>query len=183
MAYVRQSALLLCHQFTWPGKKLLFMGCEFAQRREWDHDRALDWDLLRHASHGGIRNLVGDLNRLYRDFSALNDDGPGGFEWLDCNDHLQSVVSFLRGRGPERLVVVFNFTPVPRQGYRIGVPAAGYYRELFNSDAHHYGGSNLGNLGRIRAEKVSWMGQPNSLELTLPPLGALLLAHEPDQAG
>jgi 1,4-alpha-glucan branching enzyme len=175
--------LLLGHQFTWPGRKLLFMGCEFGQRREWDHDRELDWQLLRHASHQGISNLVGDLNRLYRDYAALNDDSPDGFAWLDCNDHLQSVVSFLRGRGSERIVVVFNFTPVPRYGYRIGVPAPGCYRELLNSDAHHYGGSNLGNLGAIRTEQRPWMDQPQSVELTLPPLAVLVLAHDPVQSG
>jgi 1,4-alpha-glucan branching enzyme len=175
--------LLFCHQFSWPGKKLLFMGSEFAQRREWDHDRQLDWTLLEHASHRGIRDLVGDLNRLYRDLPALNDDGPGGFEWLDCNDHQQSVISFMRGRGQQRLVVVLNFTPVPRHGYRIGVPTPGVYRELLNSDAERYGGSNLGNLGLIRSDDRPWMNQAQSLALTLPPLGALVLALQPDQSG
>jgi 1,4-alpha-glucan branching enzyme len=169
--------LLLCHQFTWPGRKLLFMGGEFAQRREWDHDRQLDWDLLRHASHRGILNLVGDLNRLYREHAALHDDSPGGFDWLDCNDHLQSVISFLRGRDGVRVIVVFNFTPLPRLGYRIGVPVRGRYRELLNSDADHYGGTNQGNLGVIDTDDRPWMGQPHSLELTLPPLGALVLAQ------
>jgi 1,4-alpha-glucan branching enzyme len=175
--------LLFCHQFSWPGKKLLFMGSEFAQRREWDHDRQLDWTLLEHASHRGIRDLVGDLNRLYRDLPALNDDGPGGFEWLDCNDHQQSVISFMRGCGQQRLVVVLNFTPVPRHGYRIGVPTPGVYRELLNSDAERYGGSNLGNLGLIRSDDRPWMNQAQSLALTLPPLGALVLALQPDQSG
>jgi 1,4-alpha-glucan branching enzyme len=175
--------LLFCHQFTWPGKKLLFMGGEFAQRREWDHDQELDWDLLRYDSHRGIRNLVGDLNRLYREEPALNDDGPGGFEWLDCNDTQQSVVSFVRGRAARRLVVAFNFTPLPRREYRIGVPCGGLWHELLDSDAAHYGGSNVGNLGRVRAEHGAWMGQPFSLVLTLPPLGALILGCEADLAG
>ncbi|MBX3706654.1 MAG: 1,4-alpha-glucan branching protein GlgB [Pseudomonadales bacterium] len=172
--------LLYCHQFTWPGRKLVFMGSELAQRREWDHDRELDWELARFPEHRGIGDLLRDLNELYRREPALHDDDPEGFAWIDCNDHQQSVISFLRGRGEARLVVILNFTPVPRRQYRIGVPAAGPYRELLNSDAAYYGGSNLGNLGRIEALPVAWMDQPASLTLSLPPLGALILAHQPD---
>jgi 1,4-alpha-glucan branching enzyme len=167
--------LLYCHQFTWPGKKLLFMGAEFAQRREWDHDRELDWHLLADENHRGVSVLIGDLNRLYRGRAALNADGPDGFAWLDCNDSTQSVISYLRGYGDARLIVVLNFTPVPRTGYRIGVPEPGIYGELLNSDASRYGGTNLGNLGQVRAQSQPCMGRPWSLSLTLPPLGAVVL--------
>jgi 1,4-alpha-glucan branching enzyme len=170
--------LLYCYQFTYPGKKLLFMGQEFAQRDEWNHDRALDWHLLEHASHRGVSDLLRDLNALYRRHSALNADGAGGFEWIDCHDAPQSVVSYLRRSGDSWVLVVLNFTPVPRHGYRLGVPAAGRYRELLNSDAQRYGGSNLGNLGAVPSEAVAHMGRPHSLVLTLPPLAALVLGLE-----
>ncbi len=169
--------LLYSYLFTHPGKKLMFMGCEFAQGREWSFNRALDWDLLERAQHRGILNLVGDLNRLYRSHAALHrfDFEASGFEWIDCNDASQSVLSFVRRSGEEFLVVVLNFTPVPRSGYRVGVPQAGGYRELFNSDSEFYGGSNLGNGGGLLADDVPWMGRAASLVLTLPPLGAIIL--------
>jgi 1,4-alpha-glucan branching enzyme len=170
--------LLFCYQFSWPGKKLLFMGSEFAQRAEWNHDRELDWWLLEHGPHRGICNLLGDLNRLYRTEPGLNADDPDGFAWLDCNDTTQSTLSYLRGHRHARLLVILNFTPVPRHGYRIGVPGIGRYRELLNSDAAHYGGSNVGNLGGLQATAEPWMGWPASLTLTLPPLAALILAPE-----
>jgi 1,4-alpha-glucan branching enzyme len=170
--------LLYCYQFTYPGKKLIFMGQEFGQRDEWNHDRPLDWHLLDFASHRGVSDLLRDLNALYRREGALNADGPGGFEWIDCHDAPQSVLSYLRRSNDAWLVVVLNFTPLPRHGYRLGVPAAGRYRELLNSDAQRYGGANLGNLGAVSSEAVAHMGRAHSLVLTLPPLAALVLALE-----
>jgi 1,4-alpha-glucan branching enzyme len=156
------------------------MGGEFGQTREWGHDRSLDWHLLAEGPyHRGLQHLVRDLNRLYRSQPALYqvDDEPAGFEWMDCHDAEQSVVSFVR-RARDRsdfVLVVINFTPVPRHGYRVGVPTAGYYRELLNSDAAAYGGSNLGNGGGLWTESTPWQGQPCSLSLTVPPLAGLVL--------
>jgi 1,4-alpha-glucan branching enzyme len=163
-----------------PGKKLLFMGGEFGQTREWNHDESLDWHLLgMGAYHEGLRRLVQDLNRLYRSEPALYhlDFEPAGFEWMDCSDWEQSVVAFVRrAKDPADFVLfVSNFTPVPRSGYRVGVPAPGFYRELLNTDAAGYGGSNLGNAGGVRAEPAPWKGQAHSLALTLPPLATLVL--------
>ena len=162
-----------------PGKKLLFMGGEFGQAREWNHDASLDWHLLDDPPHRGVQRLVRDLNRLYRATPALHerDFEPEGFEWIDGNDRQQSVISFIRRArdGADFVVVVCNFTPVPRHGYRIGVPAPGPYRELLNSDAGVYGGSGLGNRGRVVAENVPCHGRPHSLGLELPPLGAVVL--------
>jgi 1,4-alpha-glucan branching enzyme len=170
------------YAFMWghPGKKLLFMGNEIGQRREWHHDRSLDWHLLGEGPyHRGLQRLVRDLNRLYRRESALHelDADPAGFAWIDCTDWEQSVVSFVRrARDAEDFVlVVCSFTPVPRHAYRVGVPASGYYQELLNSDAGVYGGSNLGNEGGAWAEPTPWQGQPHSLTLTLPPLAVLML--------
>ena len=170
--------LLFSYQFTYPGKKLLFMGDEFAMPGEWSHDTELPWGLLSQPGHRGIRDLVRDLNRLYISEPALHaaDFSADGFEWIDCHDALQSVVSYLRRGGGQESLVILNFTPVVREGYRLGVPVSGRYRELFNSDAAGYGGSNVGNLGGVTAEAVPWMGRPWSLSLTLPPLGALVLA-------
>jgi 1,4-alpha-glucan branching enzyme len=163
-----------------PGKKLLFMGCEFGQTREWHHDRSLDWHLLTMGPfHAGLMALVRDLNYLYRTEPALHqvDFEPAGFHWIDCADSDQSVVSFVRrARDPGDFVLfVLNLTPVPRQRYRVGTPVPGYYRELLNTDAGAYGGSNLGNGGGVMAEDLAWQGQPHSLVLTLPPLAALVL--------
>jgi 1,4-alpha-glucan branching enzyme len=171
--------LLYAYQYAHPGKKLLFMGQEFAQRDEWTEKHSLDWHLLRHASHRGIQHLVADLNHFYAAEPALHEvdfDWPG-FEWIDANDGDNSVLSFIRrGRTPgDFLVVVLNATPVVRQKYRIGVPEAGAYREVLNSDAERYGGSNVGNLGNVHAEKIPHLGRPYSLELTLPPLAAVYL--------
>ena len=167
-----------------PGKKLLFMGGEIGQRREWHHDRSLDWHLLGEGPyHRGLQRLVRDLNGLYRRERALHelDADPAGFAWIDCADWEQSVVSFVRrARDAEDFVlVVCNFTPVPRHGYRVGVPRPGYYRELLNSDAGEYGGSNLGNAGGAWAEPTPWQGQPHLLVLTLPPLAVLMLKLSP----
>ena len=168
--------LLFSYQLTYPGKKLLFMGGEFAMPGEWTHDRELPWALLQEPRHAGVRDLVRDLNRLYVSEQAFHacDFGQEGFEWVDCHDSLQSVVSYLRIGAGEQLLVILNFTPVVRSAYRIGVPNAGPYTELFNSDAASYGGSNVGNQGGVVAEASPWMGRPYSLSLTLPPLGALV---------
>jgi 1,4-alpha-glucan branching enzyme len=166
--------LLYGYMFAQPGKKLLFMGDEFAQVREWTHDASLEWHVLEYAVHAGVRRWVEQLNRVYRAEPALHEleIDPAGFEWVDCNDARSSVVSLLRkGRRPEdTILVVCNFTPVPRHGYRIGVPRGGVWRELLNSDAVDYGGSGIGNWGAKEAEPVSAHGRPYSLSLTLPPL-------------
>ena len=168
--------------FGHPGKKLMFMGDEIAQAREWDHDRSLDWHLLADPSHQGIQRLVRDLNRLYRSEPALSegDHHEKGFTWIEPNDHSQSVVSFLRrAREPEKFVVVVcNFTPIVRNDFRVGVPAAHGYRELLNSDSQFYGGSNVGNAGFVQCETTPAHGFPCSIRLALPPLGALILGPE-----
>ncbi len=164
--------------FTYPGKKLLFMGSEFGQGREWTHDESLDWHLLDYPRHAGLRRWVQDLNHLYRSECALfeSDSDSHGFEWIDGNDRQRSVISFLRRAvSPnDELVVVCNFTPVPREGYRIGVPHEGCWQELLNSDATFYGGSGVGNLGGLKAEPEPTHGRSHSLNLTLPPLGCLI---------
>ena len=167
--------------FTYPGKKLLFMGCEFAQGGEWDQGRALDWHVLDYPLHQGVRTLVGDLNRLYRDTPALHhfDFESKGFEWVDCHDAPQSVLSYLRRSGDQFALIVLNFTPVPRKNYRIGVPAPGVYEEIFNSDSKYYGGSNTGNVA-LEAEAREWMGRPYSLNMTLPPLAGVVLVLKPE---
>ena len=169
--------LLLTYLFTYPGKKLLFMGNELANPKEWDHDTGVPFELLERPAHGGVHRLVRDLNRLYGDRPALFADEfvAHGFEWIDCHDSSQSTLSFLRrGRG-ECLVVCLNFTPVPRYGFRIGVPVAGAYREVLNSDSQCYGGSDVGNLGGADAVAEPWMGRDYSLSLTLPPLACIVL--------
>ena len=172
----------LAFMWTHPGKKLLFMGGEFGQEREWDHDRSLDWHLLDDPLHEGVRRAVRDLNRLYRSVPALHelDCEPAGFEWIEANDSDSSVLAFLRrGRDGRGLaVVVVNFTPLPRTGYRVGVPEAGRYVERFNSDAALYGGSDVGNGGGAEATDRPHHGRPFSLDLVLPPLGALVLERE-----
>ena len=171
--------LLLCYQATSPGKKLLFMGGELGQAEEWRSGEELPWHLLRWPPHRGVQALVRDLNRLHRErpeFHELDFSGDG-FSWIDCHDADQSVVSWLRlARDGSFLVVICNFTPVPRRGYRIGVPPAAEYREMLNSDSHHYGGSDTGNSGQLATEARPWMGRPASLELTVPPLAAIVLA-------
>ena len=165
--------------WTMPGKKLLFMGGEFAQEREWNHDRSLDWHLLEDPMHRGMQLLVRDLNRLYRDLPALHqlDCDQHGFEWIDCNDVEQSVFIWRRlGRGPgEEVVVAVNFTPVIRYGYRIGLSREGAWSERLNTDAAEYGGSGIGNLGQVRTQPSPWQGRPYSAALTLPPLAAVIL--------
>ena len=174
--------LLFGYHYAHPGKKLLFMGQEFAQRQEWSEERSLDWHLLQHVSHRGIQRLIGDLNKLYAAQSALHevDFNWQGFEWLDANDADNSVLSFLRrGKDPSNLLaVVVNATPVVREAYRIGVPQPGYYDEILNTDAAIYGGSNVGNLGGVLAEPILHMGRPYSITLTLPPLAVLFLKRQ-----
>ncbi len=167
------------YMYAHPGKKLMFMGAEFGQGREWNHDRGLDWHLLDHALHRGVWQFVKDLNAVYRSEPALHqrDFDSAGFQWIDCNDSDNSVVSLIRrATNPEDLVVaVLNFTPVPRHGYVIGLPRAGTYQELLNSDSSAYGGSNLGNNGLVTTDPIPAHGHPQSVRLTLPPLGFLLL--------
>ncbi len=169
--------LLYAYMYAHPGKKLLFMGAELAQRSEWQYDRAIEWDLLRYPEHRGIQRMVRDLNALYRREPALfeQDFDWRGFEWLDCNDADNSVLTFLRraSHPADCLVVAANFTPVVREQYRVGVPEPGYYSEIFNTDAQKYSGSNAGNFGGVQAQAVPWMGRPWSLCLTLPPLAAV----------
>ncbi|MBP7423868.1 MAG: 1,4-alpha-glucan branching protein GlgB, partial [Sulfuritalea sp.] len=170
--------LLLAYQFMAPGKKLQFMGAELGQPWEWRPGEELPWQLLQHRLHAGVQNLTRELNRLYVAESALHqlDFSPEGFQWIDCHDADQSVVSWLRrARDGRFAVVVLNFTPVPRQGYRLGVPRDGDYIERINTDSAHYGGSDLGNGGHVSAEARPWMGFPASVSLTLPPLAALVL--------
>lgn len=162
--------------WAYPGKKLLFMGGEFAQWAEWDADRSLDWHLLEQASHQGIRRLVRDLNNVYRHFAALHemDCEPRGFEWLCHDDVDQSVFAFVRrARDGSFVVAVCNFTPVVRHGYRLGVPAAGSYREIINTDNAVYGGSGVGN-GVVESEGLGWHGQGQSVVVSVPPLGTLM---------
>jgi len=165
--------------YSHPGKKLTFMGLEFGQAREWNYDHSLDWHLLDDPLHGGICGFVKDLNRVYGSEPSLYEVcfDPSGFEWIDCNDSENSVVSFVRHARDRNdfVVAVLNFTPVPRHGYRIGVPAPGAYTELLNSDAKAYGGSNVGNGGTVFTEAIAAHGHADSLRLTLPPLGFLLL--------
>ena len=167
------------YMYGHPGKKLLFMGCEFAQWREWNHDRSLDWHLLDDPSHAAVRRFVQDLNWHYCAEPALHqsDFDPEGFRWIDCNDNENSVVSIVRyaKNRQDFVVMVFNFTPVPRNEYRIGVPEAGFYAELLNSDASVYGGGNVGNGGGVETEPVAAHGFDQSMRLVVPPLGCLML--------
>ena len=170
--------LLFGYQYGLPGKKLLFMGSELAQRDEWDHERGLDWQLLGEPLHAGTYRWVADLNRLYREQPALHelDVDPGGFEWVLADAAEIGVLVFLRRSSLGRtILVVCNFTPVPRHNLLVGVPQGGRWRELLNSDAHEYGGSGQGNLGAVEAQPVPWRGLPRTLTLTAPPLGAVFL--------
>jgi 1,4-alpha-glucan branching enzyme len=172
---------LYAYMWAHPGKKLLFMGGELAQEQEWSHDRSLDWHLLERADHGGVQTLVRDLNRIYREEPALweADADPSGFRWLEANDASWNVLVFARfsGDGTRSLVCAGNFSPVPRHGYRVGLPHAGRWREVLNTDATGYGGSNVVN-GALEAEETAWHDQPFSVEVTLPPLGVVWLVPE-----
>ncbi len=169
--------LLYTFMYTYPGAKLLFMGSEFAQGDEWNHAQALDWYVLDYPLHQGIQQLVTDLNRLYREDTALHavNYEAHGFEWIDCHDASQSVLSYLRRDEQGFTITVMNFTPIPRHDYRIGVPTGGVYREVLNSDSEFYGGANIGNPSNLVADDIPWMNRSHSLQLTLPPLAALVL--------
>ena len=171
--------VLYGYMYGQSGKKLLFMGTEFGQIREWAHDTSLEWHVLQYRVHSGVQKWVEQLNRVYREEAGLHelDNDPAGFEWVDANDSGASVLSFLRkGKSAwDTVLVVCNFTPVPREKYVVGVPFDGYWRELLNSDAGEYGGSNVGNGGGVQAQDIPAHGRPHSLQLTLPPLSVLFL--------
>jgi 1,4-alpha-glucan branching enzyme len=174
--------LLYGFMFGHPGKKLLFMGDEFGQWSEWNHDASLEWNLLEHPSHAGLKRWVRDLNTLYRGEPLLHtmDFNSAGFEWVDCKDFQRSIISFLRrGQNPnDQLLFVCNFTPVVRQNYRVGVPREGYWKEILNSDAPLYGGSGQGNFGGLSTVPLPIHGRPFSLNMTLPPLGIVIFRPE-----
>lgn len=171
--------MLYGYQYTTPGKKLLFMGGELAQWHEWNHDSQLDWGLIGHHFHDGMKRLVHDLNRLYSSEAALHeqDVNSEGFAWIQCDDWQNSSFAFVRYAKERRelCVVVMNFTPVPRQNYRLGVPKPGFYRELLNTDSGIYGGGNVGNIGGVYSEPIESHGHAQSINITLPPLGILVL--------
>jgi 1,4-alpha-glucan branching enzyme len=175
--------LLLGYMYTQPGKKLLFMGGEIGQWREWNHEASLDWHLLEHPPHRGLQRWVRDLNTLYRGEPALHelDCEPEGFAWVDCHDSEQSTLGYRRRARSSRdeLLVACNFTPVPRHNYRLGVPHGGHWQEILNSDAPLYGGSGQGNLGGVRATPVSAHGHAHSVVVTLPPLAIVVFKGGP----
>jgi len=177
---------LLAFMWAHPGKQLLFQGSEFGQEREWSESRSLDWHLLEDPLHSGITTMVGDMNRAYRAHSALwtKDTTPEGFSWIDANDATGNVLSFLRNGvdadgNPTVLACIANFSGTPKPDYRVGLPFAGRWREVLNTDAEIYGGSGVGNLGAGEAEQTVWQGRPASAVLQLPPSGVLWLAPEP----
>jgi len=169
--------LLYCLMYTYPGKQLLFMGNEFGQGPEWNHDKSLDWHVLEYPLHKGLLHTVRDLNHLNKQHPALHfyDFEPQGFQWLDCNDAEKSVFSYQRMSDDETIIVVMNFTPVPRNDYRVGVDAAGHYTEILNTDSEYYGGSNIGNGLGCDAEKITWLDHPWSISVNLPPLAGVIL--------
>lgn len=174
--------LLLSYMYGQPGKKLLFMGGEFGQWSEWNHDSSLDWALLDSAPHSSLRLLVGDLNHLYRSEPALHDleNNPSCFEWIDSNDAEQNILSFLRKdrSGQRQIATVYNFSPVPRPNYRMGVPRKGLWKEILNSDAKLYGGSGQGNFGGLETVPIPMHGRNYSLTVNVPPLGAVFFCSE-----
>jgi len=175
--------LLFAHMYANPGKKLLFMGGELGQIREWNHDASLDWELLENPTHAGINRWMEDLNKAYRDVPAMHelDMSPEGFEWIDCCDTENSVASLLRRsktRPDEIVVVVMNFTPIPLHNYQIGVPRGGHWKEMLNSDADIYGGSGQGNMGGLDAVPIPLHARKWSVTITLPPLGAVFLISD-----
>ncbi|MEM0949429.1 MAG: 1,4-alpha-glucan branching protein GlgB [Pseudomonadota bacterium] len=180
----RFANLRAYYGFMWghPGKKLLFMGQEFAQEAEWSHDAEIDWDAAERPSHKGVQSLIRDLNRVYRETPSMHrkDAEPGGFEWIDGGDAENSALSWLRwgDDGDAPVAVISNFTPVERSDFRIGLPHAGHWEEVINTDAELYGGGNRGNMGGIQADENGWHGQPFSAHITLPPLATLILRHK-----
>jgi 1,4-alpha-glucan branching enzyme len=172
--------LLLCCMYGQPGKKLLFMGDEFGAREEWNHDGSLDWSLLNDARHSRVRLLVGDLNHLYRWEPCLHDCeySPTSFEWIDSHDADKNILSFLRkDRAGKQIAVVYNFSPIPRPNYGIGIPYRGFWRELLNSDGKQYGGSGYGNFGGVEAIPIPLHGRSHSLTISVPPLGAVFFGQ------
>ncbi|MDX2502850.1 MAG: 1,4-alpha-glucan branching protein GlgB [Gammaproteobacteria bacterium] len=169
--------LLYTFMFTYPGKKLLFMGCEFAQRAEWNFDRELEWHELESPYHRGVSDLVAQLNKLYAELPALHyyDFDSQGFDWVDCHDSAQSILIYQRNGPDDSVIVVLNFTPVVRENYRIGVPYGGHYEEILNSDSSYYNGSNIGNDDSIISEEIPWMNKKHSINITLPPLAGLII--------
>ena len=169
--------LLYTYMYTYPGTKLLFMGCEFGQWSEWAAGRSLEWHLMDFAPHQGLHGLVKDLNHCYRNMPSLYERSfrHDGFEWIDCHDSTQSIISYIRKSDEGFCIVVLNFTPIARANYRIGVPVAGTYHEVLNSDSSFYGGSNYGNSSPLATQEVPWMNHQQSLDINLPPLGALIL--------
>ncbi|GMQ96592.1 MAG: 1,4-alpha-glucan branching protein GlgB [Gammaproteobacteria bacterium] len=174
--------LLFTYQWTYPGKKLLFMGSEFAQGLEWNSESALEWHLLDYPHHRGMQTLIRDLNRIYRELPALHihDFESQGFEWLDCNDAQHSILTFIRRHGTAVCVIALNFTPVPHNTMRLGVPQAGKYRVVLNSDSGYYGGSNYNSGDKFIAKEIPAMERPYSIEISLPPLAGLIILHEND---
>jgi len=174
--------LLYTYMFTHPGKKLLFMGCEFAQGDEWNHHQQQDWYVLDHRFHQGVHSLIRDLNTSYKKHSALHqyDFDPQGFEWINCHDANRSVLTYLRRSDTETLIVVLNFTPMVHHHYTLGVPFEGDYEVILNSDSSYYGGSNSGNTGQIKARHQSSDGRPWSIDINLPPLAGVILRHKND---
>jgi 1,4-alpha-glucan branching enzyme len=174
---------LLAYMWTHPGKKTIFMGMEFGQRSEWNVWGDLEWELLQHEPHQALLNMVDDLNTFYKSEPALwgDDFSEYGFQWIDCNDNINSVISFMRRESNTGrwLVVVANFTPQSHSHYRVGVPLEGFYHEVFNTDGSRYGGSNLGNLGGKFTETCGMHSYENSLDLCLPPLSVLVFRHDP----
>jgi len=174
--------LMFGYMYGQPGKKLLFMGGEFGQWNEWYHEVSLDWHLLDYPHHAGLHRWTQDLNHFYRREPALyeGDFNPATFRWVDCNDAQQSTLSFYRRRpdGAETILIVCNFTPVPRQDYRLRAPEAGFWKEVLNSDAQDYGGSGMGNMGGVEATPIPHHGQPHSLNITLPPLAIVYFKRD-----
>ena len=174
--------LLYAYMYAHPGKKLQFMGLEFGQWQEWNFDASLSWEQSNFMPHRGLQLMMRDLNHLYKDEPALHEvdfDGAG-FQWIDCNDAAQSVLSFIRrDKNGGEVIVVMNLTPVPRENYRLGVPQAGTYQEIFNTDLDTFGGSNLGNADGVQSDEQPWMEQAHSIEITLPPLSCVIFKHKP----
>jgi 1,4-alpha-glucan branching enzyme len=169
--------LLYAYMFTQPGKKLLFMGGDIAQYDEWNHEMSVQWDLLKYPYHQGLQNLVKDLNQLYRTEPSLYqyDFSQAGFEWINCHDSSQSILSYLRKSDHESVLVILNFTPMPRDDYRIGVHTHGFYEEILNTDAQIYGGSNMGNIGGVISDEEPWGDFEHSISITVPPLAVVIL--------
>jgi 1,4-alpha-glucan branching enzyme len=183
----RFANLRAYYGFMWghPGKKLLFMGCEFAQAHEWNHDAQIDWDASHTPMHQGVQRLVRDLNTLYRAHPALHvmDCEAEGFSWIEANAAYESVFAWVRHGNPQDapVAVVCNFTPIERTGWRCGLPRPGRWREALNTDASLYGGGDRGNMGGVTASGPGWHGQPHSADITIPPLSAVFLIHEGGQ--